>query len=283
MASRTAARWCCATVIGPSWSGGSGRPGDRGGGAVGEDRAALAADGVANQVIAERVRGSRPMVNLSSQPSESRWVGWMTAVPHAARSPPAGPDRLLSWRRGAGCQPESTGTRSARPCHYRGHGLDRGRGRLHGAGVVLPYLRILDGAAGVDTSDFSAGAVHVLAWDALYANLYVAVIGVLAVVIALTAFRRGDRWAWFAMAVFAFAGIGTAVLDQFAWGGWYNRVYLWVAPHPRRADRRSANAARARLGVELGGGSERSSAGLSSCFFSPCLDPSPAVKGCLHT
>jgi hypothetical protein len=85
-------------------------------------------------------------------------------------------------------------------------------------------------AAGVDTSDFSAGAVHVLAWDALYANLYVAVIGVLAVVIALTAFRRGDRWAWFAMAVFAFAGIGTAVLDQFAWGGWYTVFIFGLLP-----------------------------------------------------
>jgi len=82
----------------------------------------------------------------------------------------------------------------------------------------------------VDTSDFSAGAVHVLAWDALYANLYVAVIGVLAVVIALTAFRRGDRWAWFAMAVFAFAGIGTAVLDQFAWGGWYTVFIFGLLP-----------------------------------------------------
>ena len=85
-------------------------------------------------------------------------------------------------------------------------------------------------AAGVDTSDYSAGAVRTLAWDALYANLYVAVIGVLAVIIGLTGFRRGERWAWFAVAVFALGGLLTAVLDQLAWGGWYTFLFLGLLP-----------------------------------------------------
>ncbi len=85
-------------------------------------------------------------------------------------------------------------------------------------------------AAGVDTSDYSAGAIRTLAWDALYANLYVATVGLLAVLIGLTAFRRGERWAWVAMAVFALAGIGTAVLDELAWGGWFTFLFLGLLP-----------------------------------------------------
>ena len=85
-------------------------------------------------------------------------------------------------------------------------------------------------AAGVDTSDYSAGAIKTLAWDALYANVYVATIGVLAVIIGLTAFRRGERWAWLAIAVFALAGALTAVLDELAWGGWFTFLFLGLLP-----------------------------------------------------
>jgi hypothetical protein len=85
-------------------------------------------------------------------------------------------------------------------------------------------------AAGADTSDYSAGAVRTLAWDALDSNLYVAVVGVLAILVGLTAFRRGERWAWAAMAVFALAGVGTAVLDELAWGGWYTFLFLGLLP-----------------------------------------------------
>lgn len=85
-------------------------------------------------------------------------------------------------------------------------------------------------AAGVDTSDYSAGAIRTLAWDALYANLYVATVGLLAVLVGLTAFRQGERWAWAAMAVFALAGTLTAVLDELAWGGWYTFLFLGLLP-----------------------------------------------------
>lgn len=85
-------------------------------------------------------------------------------------------------------------------------------------------------AAGVDTADYSAGAIRTLAWDALYADTYVAAIGLLAVLVGLTAFRRGERWAWLAMAVFAAAGVLTAVLDELAWGGWYTFLFLGLLP-----------------------------------------------------
>jgi len=85
-------------------------------------------------------------------------------------------------------------------------------------------------AAGVDTSGYSAGAINTLAWDAMYANVYVATIGVLAVIVGLTAFRHGERWAWLAMAIFALAGTFTAVLDEFAWGGWFTFLFLGLLP-----------------------------------------------------
>ncbi len=85
-------------------------------------------------------------------------------------------------------------------------------------------------APGIDTSDYPAGAISTLAWDALYANLYVATVGTLAVLVGLTGFRRGERWAWVAMVVFAVAGIGTAMLDELAWGGWYTFIFLGLLP-----------------------------------------------------
>lgn len=50
-------------------------------------------------------------------------------------------------------------------------------------------------APGIDTTGYPPGAIRTLAWDALYANLYVATVGLLAIAIGLTAFRRGERWA----------------------------------------------------------------------------------------
>lgn len=85
-------------------------------------------------------------------------------------------------------------------------------------------------APGVDTSSFSAAAVHVMGWDVLYANLYVATIGLLAIAIGLTAFRHGERWAWIAMAILAASGIFTAVLDELAWGGWFTFLFLGLLP-----------------------------------------------------
>lgn len=85
-------------------------------------------------------------------------------------------------------------------------------------------------APGIDTSGYPPAAIRTLAWDALYANLYVATVGLLAIAIGLTAFRRGERWAWYAIAVFAAAGVLTALLDQLAWGGWYTFLFLGVVP-----------------------------------------------------
>ncbi len=85
-------------------------------------------------------------------------------------------------------------------------------------------------APGVDTSTYSAAAIQTLAWDALYANLYVATIGLLAIIVGLTGFRRGARWAWFAIIVFVLAGVGTAIVDELAWGGWFTFLFLGLPP-----------------------------------------------------
>ena len=85
-------------------------------------------------------------------------------------------------------------------------------------------------APGVDTTGYSVAAIRALAWDDLYANLYVGTVGLLAIAIGLTAFRRGERWAWLAIAVFALAGILTAVIDELAWGGWYTFLFLGLLP-----------------------------------------------------
>ncbi len=85
-------------------------------------------------------------------------------------------------------------------------------------------------APGIDTTGYPPGAIRTLAWDALYANLYVATVGILAIAIGLTAFRRGERWAWYAIGVFVLAGILTALLDELAWGGWYTFLFLGLLP-----------------------------------------------------
>ena len=72
-------------------------------------------------------------------------------------------------------------------------------------------------APGIDASGYPPDAIRTLAWDALYANVYVVTIGLLVLSIGLTAFRRGERWAWCAIAVFVAAGVLTALLDQLAW------------------------------------------------------------------
>ena len=85
-------------------------------------------------------------------------------------------------------------------------------------------------APGVDTTGYSAAAIRTLAWDDLYANLYVATVGLLAIAIALTAFRRGERWAWYAEAIFVIAAVLTAVIDEVAWGGWFTFLFLGLVP-----------------------------------------------------
>jgi hypothetical protein len=85
-------------------------------------------------------------------------------------------------------------------------------------------------ADGVDTSTFSPAAVQNLAWADLYATLYIATFGLLAIVIGLTAFRRGEGWSWVAIAIMLLAFLLTAVIDQLAWGGWYTFLGLGVVP-----------------------------------------------------
>lgn len=85
-------------------------------------------------------------------------------------------------------------------------------------------------APGVGTAGYPLAAIHSLAWDDLYANLYVATVGLLAIAVGLTGFRKGERWAWWATAVFVLAGLLTGLLDYLSWGGWYTVLFLGLLP-----------------------------------------------------
>lgn len=85
-------------------------------------------------------------------------------------------------------------------------------------------------APGVDTTSYSLPAIRTLAWDALYANLYVATAGLLAIAVGAVPFRRGERWAWYAIAVFVVAGAATGLLDYLSWGGWFTFLLLGLPP-----------------------------------------------------
>jgi hypothetical protein len=73
-------------------------------------------------------------------------------------------------------------------------------------------------------------ALRSLAWDDLYATTYVATLGLLAIILGLTAFRRGEKWAWYAIAVVVVAGVLTGLLDYLSWGGWYTFLFLGLPP-----------------------------------------------------
>jgi len=75
--------------------------------------------------------------------------------------------------------------------------------------------------AGIATPGYSADAVRQVAWDQFYINLYSAVIGLFTIMIGLTAFRRGEKWAWYVTLVLVLNGLITSVFDYLSWGGWY--------------------------------------------------------------
>lgn len=71
-------------------------------------------------------------------------------------------------------------------------------------------------------------AIIDLTWDQFYINFYAAVIGLLAVVIGLTAFRCGEKWAWFSILVFVLVGVVTNIFDYVSWGGWYTGFFAFL-------------------------------------------------------
>ncbi len=100
-------------------------------------------------------------------------------------------------------------------------------GILYGAQVLSCFsCGSVVTAPGVDTTGYPLSAIHTLAWGDLYSNLYVASIGLLSIAIGLGAFRRGERWAWYSISVFALAGVLTAIIDYASWGGWYTYLFL---------------------------------------------------------
>jgi hypothetical protein len=85
-------------------------------------------------------------------------------------------------------------------------------------------------APGIDTTGYPSSAIRTLAWDALYANLYVATAGLLAIAMGARPLRRRERWAWYAIAVFVLAGAVTGLLDYLSWGGWFTFLLLGLPP-----------------------------------------------------
>ncbi len=95
-------------------------------------------------------------------------------------------------------------------------------GLFFGGSVAISYFSSGSLAnAGIATPGYPAGAVRQLAWDQFYINLYSAVIGLFAIIIGLTAFRQGEKWAWYAILVLVLNGLITSVFDYLSWGGWY--------------------------------------------------------------
>ena len=86
---------------------------------------------------------------------------------------------------------------------------------LCGTGVAVP-----GNAAG-----YSAQALTSLTWNQFYINFYAAAIGLFAVLVGVKAFRRGERWAWYFVLLFAFVGVVTSLFDYLSWGGWYTGAF----------------------------------------------------------
>ncbi|MGO8948216.1 MAG: hypothetical protein ACLQUY_11255 [Ktedonobacterales bacterium] len=106
-------------------------------------------------------------------------------------------------------------------------------GVLYSAQIVSCFTcRSVVVAPGVGTTGYPIAAIRSLAWDDLYATVYVVTIGLLAIIIGLTAFRRGEKWAWYAMAAFVLAGVMTSLLDYMSWGGWYTFLFLFLGLLP---------------------------------------------------
>ena len=68
------------------------------------------------------------------------------------------------------------------------------------------------------TVGFSAQAIKDLAWDNLYANLYVVAIGCSTFLIGLNSFRNGERWAWYCVLLFVSTAFLTSLIDYLSWG-----------------------------------------------------------------
>jgi hypothetical protein len=67
-----------------------------------------------------------------------------------------------------------------------------------------------------------------LTWDQFYINFYAGAIGFLALAVGLKAFRRGERWAWYAVLAFGVVGAVTNVFDYVSWGGWYTGFFAFL-------------------------------------------------------
>ena len=82
------------------------------------------------------------------------------------------------------------------------------------------YNSLLKAGIGA-AAGYPAAAVRQLAWNQFYIDLYSVVIGLFSIIIGLTAFKRSEKWAWYATLIFVLNGLITSVFDYLSWGGWY--------------------------------------------------------------
>jgi len=95
--------------------------------------------------------------------------------------------------------------------------------------VAFPsYNSLLKAGIGA-AAGYPAAAVRQLAWDQFYIDLYSVVIGLFAIIIGLTAFKRGEKWTWYSTLLFVLNGLITSTFDFLSWGGWYT-VFLTSLP-----------------------------------------------------
>ena len=95
--------------------------------------------------------------------------------------------------------------------------------------VAFPsYNSLLKAGIGA-AAGYPAAAVRQLAWDQFYIDLYSVVIGLFAIIIGLTAFKRGEKWTWYVTLLFVLNGLITSTFDYLSWGGWYT-VFLSSLP-----------------------------------------------------
>ncbi len=98
---------------------------------------------------------------------------------------------------------------------------------LLGVGIIIRHLSCspfpcsqdaelgTSGAGGL--VGYPAQAALDLAWADIYWALFVVAFGVLVIAVSLTAFRRGERWAWCAMLVFVATGTFQTIIISLAY------------------------------------------------------------------
>ena len=112
-------------------------------------------------------------------------------------------------------------------------------GLVVGAGalwVLLPLFGIVfqdfSGTAVLGTSGatgvqgYPPRAVSDLLWAGYLAGILGVALGLMTILIGLSAFKKGERWAWYAVLIIPAIGAVAAFNDERQFGGWW--TFLWT-------------------------------------------------------